>query len=613
MIAPVRTLLRGGADAARTPAAGRTLVRLGLVLVALQLLLRAWFLSGSWFYFDDLAFVSAGMNDPLDWHFVGRDYAGHLMPAGWLLIKALATWAPYDWWAWAGVLLGLQAIASYGVLRLLRSMFGDHPLVLAMLAGYLFYVFTVPAGVWFAAGINQLPLQIAMAFGLHAHLSYLRTHRTRSLVATLVWTVAGLLFYEKTVILFGLYAVLALGWFARGTLGRRISTLWAVYRVGIVAHGFVAVPYLAIYLAYGLDLGGSETPSALLAAVAYRLVGVALSTGLIGGPFDWRPTSANALANPSDLVTLGSWVAVGALVWYAFKTRTISRRAWWLIVLTSAVNVYLLAAARANLVGADIGLEYRYQTEAAMVFVLALGLAFLPLRGAVEVNEPRPGAERPLDRAGPVRLITGLVVVASVVSTLAYVQNWQDNNPAPGYYDNVRASLRTAEPKPVPLIDASLPQNLLWAFGYPENTYSHVFRNLADLTTYPDHSVDHLYLFDDKGRLTQAVIPPTRTMVPGVGCGYVLDRTATTIPLNGPVIGGGWWIQLGYAGPEDFDVTVRMGKTTRRMKFPAGAHTMYFRADGQYDSVVLENAPAGRTACVTQLVLGAPASAPAQP
>src|SRR4051794_24403060 len=106
------------------PSKRSKVLRYGLLMIAVQVLLRIWFLSGSWFYFDDLAFMSAGMNDKLDWDFLGRDYAGHLMPAGWLVIKALATWAPYDWASWAAVLVLLQAVASYGMLRLLRSMFG---------------------------------------------------------------------------------------------------------------------------------------------------------------------------------------------------------------------------------------------------------------------------------------------------------------------------------------------------------------------------------------------------------------------------------------------------------------------------------------------------------
>jgi hypothetical protein len=578
-----------------------------VILVALGF--RAWALAGSWFYFDDLAFMSAGMNDPLSWDFVGRVYAGHLMPAGWLVIKGLATWAPYQWPVWAGLLLLLQAVASIGMLRLLRTMFGSSPVVLALLSGYCFFIFAVPAGVWFAAGINQLPFLVALAFGLHAHLSYLRTHSRLSLVATLGWTLVGLAFYEKTFLLFGLYALVALCWFSRGRLLDRVSMLWRTHRLGVAAHGVVAVGYLAIYLKYGLSFG-AQPSATLLSEVAYRLVGVAFSTGTVGGPLEWRSMSANSLADPSDLISLGSWVVLGSVVWYAAGTRTRSRRAWSLILFTLAANVYLLSSARASLVGPDIGLEYRYQTESAAVFVLALGLAFLPLRGALEVNDVREGVARPHEQAPRVRLVTVLVVLLAMASTLAYVRNWQSGNATQGYYDNALSTIADSPVAPAPLVDLPLPQTLLWAFGYPENTYSHVFRNIDDIASYPDHSIDHLYVLDDAGRLTEAVLPAARTMVGGQGCGYVLGSTPTTIPLDGPVVGGGWWIRMAYISPEALTVRISLGTTTETLDLPQGPHTAFFKADGSYESVRLDNSGRGG-ACVTELTLGAPIAPPA--
>jgi hypothetical protein len=592
-----------------TPSTRRILV-LGTLLIVAALAFRLWALAGSWFYFDDLAFMSAGMNDPLSWHFIGRVYAGHLMPAGWLVIKGLATAAPYNWTVWAGFLLLLQAIASFGMLRLLRSMFGDTRVVLGLLTGYLFYIYTVPAGVWFAAGINQLPLQVALVFGLHAHLSYLRTKSRLSLVATLLWTVFGLAFYEKSFLLFGLYALFALCWFSRGKLAERLTMIWQDYRLGVIGHGIVAVPYLAIYLKWGLSFGSNQPSGTLISDVAYRLVGVAFSTGAVGGPLEWRSMSANSLADPSDLISLGSWVVLGSVVWYAMNTRTLSRRAWSLILFTLAMNAYLLSSARANLVGPDIGLEYRYQTESAAVFVLALGLAFLPLRGALEVNEVRPDVPRPYEREGKLRLVTVAVALLAVVSTLAYVRNWQNNNATEPYYDNALSTIAHAAVKPAPLVDLTLPQTLLWAFGYPENSYSHIFRNIRAQTSYPDHSVDHLFVLDDQGRLTEALIPPTRTMVGGAGCGYVLGASPTDIPLDGPVVGGGWWIRMEYGAPHAFRVRIGLGETTRTMNLPAGDHAAYFKADGSYNSVVVQNSRRGSDACVTQLTLGAPIAPP---
>ena len=133
-----------------------------------------------------------------------ESYGGHLMPGGFLAAWLLTEVAVYSWAPWAARACSvLQALAGVGMLRLLVSMFGRPPLVLALLAGYLVYVFTLSAGIWWAAGINQLPMQIALVFGLHAHVEYLRHRRIRSLVAALAWTLGGLLFYEKTLLLLG--------------------------------------------------------------------------------------------------------------------------------------------------------------------------------------------------------------------------------------------------------------------------------------------------------------------------------------------------------------------------------------------------------------------------
>jgi hypothetical protein len=587
--------------------AGNDVQRLGVLIIVVGLAVRIWALAGSWFYFDDLAFLSAGTNDPLTWHFLGRVYAGHVMPAAWLVIKALATWAPYRWGVWAGVLVAMQALASWGMLRLLRSMFGDTRAILPLLAGYVFYIFTVPAGIWFAAGINQMPLQIALVFGLAAHLDYLRTRRTRSMVVALVWTVASLAFYEKSMILFGLYALLALCWFSTGRLGDRLVQLWKQYRTGVVAYGSVGLVYLVIYAKVGLQFGSTQPDSTLLSSVAYRLVGRAFSTGAIGGPLEWTSTSANSLADPSDLISLGSWVALGSLIWFAASTRTKSRRAWSLIGFTLAADVYLIASARANLVGPDIGLEYRYQTESAAVLVLAIGLAFLPLLGAVEVNEIREDAHRPYENQRVLQAVTAAVVIAALVSTLAYVRNWQQHNHTETYFANVDRTLALVKDQPAPVVDGSLPLDLLWAFGYPENTYSHIFRSMDGKMTYPGQSVDRLYVIDGIGRVVPAQIPQTRFLVGGTGCGYVLKKhIPTALPLNGPVIGGGWWIKMTYAAPKDFVATIGMGSQQTRMNLPAGVHSAYFRANGSYSSVLMDNSPSGNHACVTSLVLGQP-------
>ncbi|NYD41552.1 hypothetical protein [Nocardioides panaciterrulae] len=584
----------------------RAIVLVGLALVAAQLGYRAWALSGSWFYFDDLAFMSRAMNLPFGWHYLFESYGGHLMPAGFAATWLLTKWAVYDWTPWWVVLLALQGLAGVGMLRLLLSCFGRRPFVLVLLTGYLAYVFTLPAGLWWAAGINQLPLQVALVFGLHAHLAYLRTARIRHLVATLAWTTAGLLFYEKTLLLFGVYAILALGWFCTGNTPERLRGLWSGYRAGIVAHSVLAAGYLAAYVAWGLDFSPSNSGGQSWTPIVWNLVAVACLPAVVGGPLTWEPLTVGSIADPSQLVQLASWLLVGGVAWYGQRTRTLSARAWWLLAFTLFANVALLASARANIVGPDIAREYRYQTESGALFVLCLGLAFLPLRGAVEVNELRPDVPRSYERRSLVALATLAVTTVAMVSSTRYVDLWQQRNPTRAYIDEVRHSLATAPDPPVPLVDTGVPTSLLWAFRYPENAYSHLFRPWASETRYPRQSIDRLYMFDDQGRLAPVVIPPTRRMVPAAGCGYPLTGARTRIPLDGPVIGGGWWIQMGYASPRPVSLRVTAGDDVHDLDLPKGLHNVFVQASGQFQAVTVSGYPRRNDLCVVDVTLGIP-------
>ena len=587
---------------------------LGALLIVAQLGFRAWALWGSWFYFDDLAFMSRAMNQPFDVSYLTESYGGHLMPAGFALVWVLTKWWVYDWAPWAVVLLLMQAVASLGMFRLLVSMFGRRPLVLALLAGYLAWIFTLPAGIWFAAGINQLPFQIALVFGLTSHLAYLRTRRVRHLVATLLWTGFGLLFYEKTLLLFGIYALVALCWFSSGRTPERIARLWQRYRPAVIVYVILGGIYTALYAAYGLNFSPGETADVSWGPIAWNLVAIALLPGLAGGPLHWQPLTVGSFADPSDVFMLISWLAVGVLVFYAFQSRAFSKRAWSLLAFTTVGNVALLASARASVVGPEIAREYRYQTESAALAVLGIGLAFLPLLGALEPNRVREGVTPAYDSRRLVAAITTVVVALSVYSSIRYVDLWQDRNPTKAYLTAVQDSLdEAATPdQPVPLVDAGVPQTLLWSFRYPENTYSHLFKPWADQTSFPRNSVDDLYMFDDEGNLAPVRLKPAREMEPPDDptdeCdGYPLEGGGiTTIPLDGPVIGGGWWIALDYDSPVATTFRLVAGDEAHAVEVPAGEHTVWFQASGTFKTVRLNSYPEDTGLCIKDLVLGSP-------
>ena len=269
-------------------------------------------------------------------------------------------------------------------------------------------------------------------------------------------------------------------------------------------------------------------------------------------------------------------------------------------------NVVLLASARANIVGPDIAREYRYQTESAALFVIGLGLAFLPVVGAPEVNRIRDGVPLTYERRRLVALATVAVALAAAYSTTRYVDLWQDRNPSKDYFTTVERTLRTAPEHPVPLVDLGIPQTLLWAYRYPENSYSHIFRELSGLTSYPHDSVDRLYLFDDQGSLRQVEIPATRSNRPTGGCGYRLGGERTDIPLDGPVIGGGWWIKLDYESDQQGRARITAGEGVHDVVLPSGEHSVYLTAAGEFDTVELSGYESSAGVCVTSVVLGLP-------
>ena len=206
--------------------------------------------------------------------------------------------------------------------------------------------------------------------------------------------------------------------------------------------------------------------------------------------------------------------------------------------------------------------------------------------------------------------ITAAVVVAALVSSLRYVDLWQHNNPSEQYFANVDRTLAAEDGKPVPLVDIGVPQTLLWSYRYPENSYSHVFKNLDDETTYPRSSVDSLFMFDDQGVLSPVTVPPTRAQLGGSGCGFPLVDDSTTVPLDGPVIGGGWWLRISYASPEAVDLHLQAGEESHDLSLPEGLHNAFVQANGEFDRVIFDNYPADTGLCVTALTLGLPVPTP---
>lgn len=580
-------------------------------MIVAQLGFRAWAIYGSWFQFDDFSFMSRVMNQPLS-ESMSTDYAGHLMPAGFFLTWLNTQVDPLNFTLPATELLLLQALASVGALVFLVSAFGRRPAILAPLAIFLASVISLPAFIWWAAGINQLPFLAAIFWGGWAHLNYLRSRRLGWAVASMTVTVASLAFYEKTLLIFILFAFLALAYFATGDIVQRLTTILARYRTGVILYSTVAVGYLALYVKFGLNYDPNRTNEQSLMPVLTNMAGYAFSTGILGGPLSWEyTTDLFAVPSPTQIVTLVAVGILGVLAYELSKTRLRSKRAWILVAAFLTADIVLVTGARASFVGPVIALDYRYQTELAAITAIALGLAILPLRDAeelVEVAAPSNFLDHWKRTAGAVVAVCVLAVYSSSV----YINHWQSALESKTYFTTLAKQLAERD-EPVPLVDVGVPGFLMWAFAYPENSNSHVLRMFEDDTYYPKITTDTIYMIADNGEIRPMVINPVRRADDprARGCPWPVRNGQVDIPLDGPVIGGGWWVRAAYVADTTSPLEVTAGDSHHETEVRQGLHSLFFRADGDFDSIQFSGVAEGTTMCVSELELGLPSPLPA--
>ncbi|WP_449064633.1 hypothetical protein [Planomonospora algeriensis] len=309
---------------ASNPSARRHAFTLAVtVLLAGGLGLTRWLLGRSYFTEDDIVFIGRAVAEPFGWDHLSRVHIGHLMPGALALVRAVTAVSAYDWALMSAVVLVLHAGAALALLRLLLLMFGRRPLILVPLAFFLFSPANFQAGTWPAATLNIVPLQIAMLMAMCSQVLLIRTGRLRHAFAGLAWTCAGLLFFEKAIVIpVVLFALTALLPVAQGSgvvrAARRHPVLWA-------AHLALAAGYLLVYAA---AVGGTaaQGPSApdLQQALRYAggFFGVTVPTLLAGGPLTWgAETTAGPLVGGSVIEVTAAWLVVAAVVAGTWRRR----------------------------------------------------------------------------------------------------------------------------------------------------------------------------------------------------------------------------------------------------------------------------------------------------
>ena len=213
---------------------------------------------------------------------------------------------------------------------------------------------------------------------------------------------------------------------------------------------------------------------------------------------------------------------------------------WWLVAGYVAASAAALVLGRLTVMTVDVlALSLRYFSDSTCP-VIAIALA-LVLSAPARTSCP---LGRPLLTARGGRLVAVGAVVAFVLaglwSTVTYTRVWSDISTR-DYLVAAEQSLATAD---VPLLDHTVPADVLWALAFPRNLASQVFAPMENRPAF-SRATPELFILDDSGHLAEATVAPLRWIQAGEfdGCGHPVGvQRPTLVPLDGPLVPWDWTI-----------------------------------------------------------------------
>lgn len=584
------------AQAARSPR--RHVLAVALALILLQTIVRTVVAATGEFYWDDLILVGrAGSYPLLSDEFLRYDHDGHLMPAAFLVAGIATAIAPLEWWPAAASLVIGQLLASLAVLRVLWLLLGPRRALWGPLLFYLLTPLTLPAFAWWAAALNALPLQAALAWVAGDALQYSRTGRRRHLVSALVVTAVALVFFEKSVLVpFAAFATVALAHHVDG-LARPIRSTWARARPLWLGSAAVLVVW-AVGYATIVESRFGIPPWSMVAGLTHHGISYGLLPSLLGGPWEWeRWNPSPPWADPPLVLVVVAWLAVaGAAVWTVRRRRRTGPV--WL-----ATIAYVLASLTA-MISTRFGPETTYELARTLRY-FADSAVVVAIAAALILRAPRRGTTtRPRAVRATAWICAAVFTVGSLWSTVTFARSWSDN-PTGDYLAAAKAAL-TARPDQ-PVLDHPVSVWILLPVTYPHNLVGSVFSALPGRSDIRDHATD-LWVLDDLGHRTPADLLPLRFVPPGPepDCGHrVTTGAVTAVPLDSPAGDWEWTVQVNYRASADGTIDLGFpGHASVTVPVTEGLGTVYVRVSGDGSALQARSSTPGTTVCLGAGSLG---------
>ena len=575
-----------------------------IILIAVQLVIRAILAFKGYFYWDDLILVGrAGTQNIFSPTYLFDDHDGHVMPGAFLVAGVITHLAPLNWIGPAVSLVVLQLVASLALLRALHVILGWRPVLLIPLVFALFTPLGIPGFAWWAAALNSLPMLAAMAWVCADAILLVRTGNQRYAVTALIAFFGGLLFFEKAAVIpFVAFTITALLTYVTGDT----SPLRTVWRRGIRLWGgslALTAAWIVLYLVV-VDQERWSRDLPMTRDLLSRSITHGIVPGLAGGPWDWqRWAPASPWATPPITVMVLGWLVLAAVVVLSFLRKERIGVLWLVAVgyaIACQIPIYLMRSSRFTAL--ELAQTLRYLPD--LVVVLAL-------LAAVGLSAPNRAQSRWLDAsyARTTVIVAAAVafVASSLYSTATFTTIWRAN-PAQPYLQNAAAGLAKAHATSnTPMLDQEVDPLVLQRVAAPENLASHMFALLRDRPEFAS-TTTQLRMLDTEGRVVDAKVTWVRTIVhgPDPKCGYLVQPDfPVRMPLDGPLLPADWTAEINYLANSEGSMTMSLteGKETKVPVHP-GLDRVFVRLPGAGDAINVRADTAALSVCIASGPVG---------
>jgi hypothetical protein len=590
----------------------RTVLVVAAVLIVAQLGVRWAILANGYFRQDDFEFVARASEHLPDWGYLMRSHGGQLMPGGFAIAWVLTRISAYNWALTGAVTLLMQAAAALAVLRMLRTLFGDRPAILAPLTVYLFTPMTVAATAWWAAALNTIPCQFAIAMAVAAHVRYVRTNEFRHALASMAWIVFGLAFFVKAGVIPFLLLAVTSAFLLEGSWPRTfVATLRRHWRAWLL-YGSILPVYAVVYLvqlAHTSRTGVGSPSGDAVSDFASAWLGKTVPTTMVGGPGRWFIGSNGdyAVAAPQQVMIAAAWCVIIAVVGLTIWFRRRAWRAWPILLgwLVAADMVPVVLGRMPEWAARIYGIETRYLADAAPVLALCLALACIPLVG--EKDPYRRSLPEGWLHPSTIGVLTAAFTAVALWSTFAYIGKTSSAF-AELYMANARTALAGAPGSGV-IYDRAVPGFLTWQLTGPYAQTSHVLAPLArgdvrEAMTRRQPG-ENAFIFNDKGQLVPITVVGRRADAPQGKC-WPQSQGRYAIPIQPPKNGTEWTLEIGYLTGAPGRVKVAYGGPDIEVPLGVGLNKVFVPVRGSGPNVEITPISGAPGLCVGGVAVGSP-------